>query len=82
MVPPTLDTAAETQALEIISGERTRFGLWRQPEGLGSDVTQAEEWSATAKGTQEEFWAHRRSTAPLLGRTRGRRADHHRDTFP
>ena len=38
-----------------------------------------EEHSATAKGTWEEVWAHRRSKVPLLGRARGRGADHCRN---
>ena len=38
--------------------------------------------NATAKGTQEEVWAFRRSKAPLLGRARGGGADRHRNLFP
>ena len=41
--------------------------MWRQPEGLGSGVPQAGEQRATAKGTQEEVWAHRRSKLALWG---------------
>ena len=34
-------------------------------------MLQAGEWNATAEGTWEKVWAHRRSKAPLLGRARG-----------
>ena len=47
---------------------------------LGSSVQRAEEWSATAEGTQE-VWALRKSKAPLLGRARGEGKDHHRSVF-
>ena len=39
------------------------------------------EQSTTAMGTQEEIWACRRRKAPLLGKARGRGADHHRSIF-
>ena len=48
--------------------------MWRQPE-------EAREWSTTAKGAQEEVWAHRRGKVPLLGNTRGVGVDHHRNIF-
>ena len=39
---------------------------WSQPEGLGSVVLGAEERNVTAKGTQEEVWASKRSKVTLL----------------
>ena len=48
---------------------------------LGSGTPQAGKWNATAEGTQEDVWAHRRSKVPLLERVRGGGADHHRNLF-
>ena len=46
--------------------------VWGQPEGPRISVPLveewAEEWNATAEGTQEKIWTHRRSKATLLGR--------------
>ena len=39
----------------------------------------AEDWNATANGTQEKVWACRGSKEPLLGRVRGGEVDHHRN---
>ena len=72
---------AETQAPEVSSGERSRAGCGRQPEGLGSHAPRVGEQSATAEGTQEEVWAHRISKPPLFGRARGGKADRHRNIF-
>ena len=55
---------------------------WRQPEGLGRCAPWAGKQNATAKGTLEEIWSHRRSKVPLLWRARGGGADHHRNLFP
>ena len=41
-------------------------------------MPRAKEGNAMAKGTQEKAWTHRRGKVPLLGRARGRGADHHR----
>ena len=65
-----------------VPGRGLGLAVWREPEGLGSGVPQTGEQNATAKGSWEEVWAHRRSKAPLLGRTRGGGADHHRNLFP
>ena len=58
------------------------MAVWRHPEGLESNAAQVGEQNATAKGTQEEVWAHRKTKAPLLGRVKGGGADHHRYIFP
>ena len=60
-----------------VSGRGLGLAVWRQPEGLGSSVPPAGEQNATAKGTREEVWAHRRSKVPFLGMTRGGGVDHH-----
>ena len=44
-----------------VPGRQLGFALWRQPEGLGSDVPQAGELSATVPRTLEEVWACRRN---------------------
>ena len=54
---------------------------WGQSERLGSGAPWAGEQNATAKGTLEEVWAHRRSKMPLLGRAREGNADLHRNLF-
>ena len=59
-----------------------KLAVWRWPEGLESSAAWAGEWSATAKGTQEEVWLYRKTKPPLLGRARGGGADHHRNIFP
>ena len=61
--------------------KRLGLAVWKQPEGLGSDLPRAREQSTTAKGTQEEVWARGRSEAPLLGRARGRGTDRHKNVF-
>ena len=68
----------ETQALEISSG----LAVWSQPKELGSSAPKAGEQSATAKGNQEEVWAHRRSRVPLLGRAERGVEHRYRNTFP
>ena len=45
-------------------------------------MPQSEKWNTTAKGTEEEVCACRRSKVQLLRRARGGRADHHRNLFP
>ena len=65
----------ESWAPEVSSRERT---VRRQLESIGSSVSWTGEQNATAKGTQEEVWAHRRSKAPQLERARGGGVDHHR----
>ena len=44
-----------------VPGRGLGLVAWSQPEGLG-----AEERNVTAKGTQEEVWACRRSKVTLL----------------
>ena len=58
------------------------LALWKQLEGLESSVPWHGEWNAIAEGNLEEVRAHKRSKAPLLERTRGRRVDCHRNIFP
>ena len=48
---------------------------------LGSSGPRAGEWSATAKGTHVEVWAHRRCRVTLSGRASGGGADCHRNIF-
>ena len=67
---------AETQALEVSSGKRTRVGCVETAEGLGSGEPWAGEQSTIAYRAQENAWAHRRSRAPLLGRAIGGAARH------
>ena len=55
--------------------------MWKQPEGLGISVPWSSEWNATAEGTRDEVWAHRRSKSPLLGRMKGV-VDLHRNLLP
>ena len=69
-----------------VPGKGLGLAVWRQPEEvvcqrLRSGMPWAGECNATAEGTWEEVWAHRRSKAPLLGRVRGSGADCHRNIF-
>ena len=54
-----------------VPGRGLGVAVWRQPEGLGSMAPHAGEQSVIAEGTQEKFWAYRRSKVLLLGRVRG-----------
>ena len=65
-----------------VPGRGLGLAEWKQPEELGSGVTQDGEKNSTANGNWEEVWAHRRSKEPLLGRARGVGADCHRNLFP
>ena len=63
-----------------------RLRLWKSVlrKGLGLVVKESLrvwEWCSTAKGIQEEVWAHRRCKAPLLGRVRGGKEGHPRNLF-
>ena len=71
----------ETQAPEVSTGMRTRVGCVETAQGGKEHVQRARERSATAKGTQEEVWDHRRSKAQLLGRLGGGGVNHHRSIF-
>ena len=71
----------ETQTLKVASGRGLALAVWRQPEGLCSGVPWAGEQSAAAEGAPEEGWALRRCKMLLLGKVKGRGADHHRNIF-
>ena len=55
-----------------ILGRGLGLTVWRQPEGLESSVSWAEDQSTTAEGALEKTWAHKRSKVILLGKVRGR----------
>lgn len=59
-----------------VLGRGLGLTVWRQPEGLGSGVPRAGEWSTTAEGTQEEVYTCSRSKTPLLWRARKGGLDH------
>ena len=64
----------ELRLQRSVLGRGLGLAVWRQPEGLRSNVPSAGEWNSTAEGSREEVWACRRSKPPLLERVRtGRR---------
>ena len=60
--------------LRSVPGRGLGLAVWKEPEG-------ARGWSTTAKGVQEEAWAHQRSKVSLLGSEREGVWDHHRNFF-
>ena len=70
-VPPPWTPQSETLGFwRSVLGRGLGLAVWRQLEGIRSGAPRAREWSATAKRTWEEVWAHRSSKVPLLGKTR------------
>ena len=70
-----VEVSAGSWALRIrlwrsVLGRRLGLAMWRQPEGLRSDVPWLRSGLPRVKGNWEEAWAHRRRKSPLLGRAK------------